>query len=301
MPHDREIVDAIKAHFARRSMGQLQVIARGDGGDHWSPEAAVAAREVLQDRLAGRAQEPPQVPDEEDEPPEYHFEPWPAELWFLAGLLTGSIIIPYYRRAERPDLPVPFGPRMAWLALDTTDTEAVATALGLRGARHTPWGQGIEAAHQGSVFVTPPVGDWTLAVGTPLVQPLHRTAAILKPLLEQLGRRFTDAQYFCNHQDVAMYVWARARRGRLIRGYGWLGTQGRTLWEEGALTKEERDLGFRLGAGQPPQVDPGDGTDLVPFSEDRLFQLACYWSIDPTTLDQEYKEPVSGLLGTIML
>src|SRR5207249_2093071 len=144
------------------------------------------------------------------------------------------LVLPYYRRRERPDLPVPFGPKMAWLAMETTDTAAAATALGLRQATHASWGQGIEAAHHGSVFVTAPVGDWILAVGTPLFQAPDGTAAALKPLLEQLGRQFTDAQYFCNHRDVGLYVWARARRGRLVRGYGWLGAQGCTLWEEGA-------------------------------------------------------------------
>jgi hypothetical protein len=299
MSHDRQLIDAIKIHFARRSTAQLQAIAGGKDGDRWSPEAAVAAREVLQDRLTGLAQEP-QMP-EEDDLPEYHYEPEHGELAVLAGLFTGFIVIPYYRRSERPDLPVPFGRKMAWLAMETTDTDAAATVLGLRQATHASWGQGIEAAHHGSVFVTPPVGDWTLAVGTPLFQAPDRTAAAVKPLLEQLGRQFKDVQYFCNHRDIELHVWALARRGRLVRGYGWLGAQGRMLWEEGTPTKEERDLGFRFGAGQPPQVDQGDGKDLVPFSEDALFQLACYWSIDPTALDKEFREPVSGLLGTIPL
>ncbi len=299
MSHDRELVDAIKAHFARRTMAQLQAIAGGDGGDRWSPEAVVAAREVLRDRLAGLAEEP-QAP-EEDESPEYHYDPEHGDLGILAGLLTGFIVVPYTRRSERPDFPVPFGPKMAWLAMATTDTSAAATALGLRQAADASWGKGVEAAHRGSVFVTPPVGDWTLAAGTPLFQPPDGTAAAIKPLLEHLGGRFADAQYFCNHRGVEIYVWARARRGRLVRGYGWLGARGRTLWEEGPTTKEEGALGLRADGGQPPRVDQGDGEDLAPVSEDWLFQLACYWSIDPTTLGREFHEPVSGLLGTIAL
>jgi len=69
---------------------------------------------------------------------------------------------------------VPFGPRTAWLALDTTDTEAVATALGLREVQAATWAEGIDAASRASVFVTPPLGDWTLAVGVVLFPPTGR-------------------------------------------------------------------------------------------------------------------------------
>jgi hypothetical protein len=106
-------------------------------------------------------------------------------------------------------------------------------------------------------------------------------------------------QYFCNHREVGLYVWARARRGRLARAYGWLGAQGRTVWEAGEPTRMERDLGLLLAADQPPRVDPGDGGEPAPLSEDWLFQLAGYWSIDPTQLSGEFAEPVAGLLGAI--
>jgi hypothetical protein len=263
----------------------------------WSAEATVAAQEVLQDRLAGRAQEP-QNP-EEDEPPEIHYEPDEVALGVLAGLLTGYLVIPYYRIVEDPDLPVPFGRQMAWLSLDTTDTAAVARALGLREAREATWGVGIEAAHRGSVYVSPPVADWTLAVCTALFQTPEGLATTLKPVLENLSRQFKDVQYFCNHRDIGMYAWARARQGRLVRGYGWLGARGVTLWDEGAPTKEERGLGFRCGTGQPPTVELADTNELAPLTEDCVLELASLWSIDPTTLDGEYKVPVLGSLGSI--
>src|SRR5262245_31150181 len=188
---------------------------------------------------------------------------------------------------------------MAWLSLDTTNTAAVAKALGLGEAREATWGVGIEAAHRGSVYVSPPVADWTLAVGTALFQTPEELPATLKLLLEELSRQFKDVQYFCNHRDIGMYAWARARQGRLVRGYGWLGVRGVTLWDEGALTKEERGLGFRCGIDQSPAVQQGDTNELAPLTEDFVFELASRWSIDPTTLDGEYKEPVLGFLGSI--
>ena len=288
MSQDRDLIDTIKQNFARKSSAQLQEIAQSNDHERWSPEAVAAAREVLQDRMAGRAEEP-QV-GEEEEPPSHHYEPEEIALGLLAGLLTGHGIIPYYKRIEHPDLPVPFGSKVAWLALDTTDTEGVATALGLRGTRAATWGEGIEAAHQSSVFVTPPLADWTLAVGTALFPP-DRAEAFVKPLLERLSRDFGEAQYFGTHRDIELHLWARARNGRLLRGYGWLGEKGLTLWDEGEPTKEERGLGFRFCDGRSPEGTSPD--------ESCVTQLAYLWSIDPTSLDEEFKEPVMGLLGSI--
>jgi hypothetical protein len=204
------------------------------------------------------------------------------------------------RKRENPDLPLPFGPKMAWLALDTTDTEAVATALGLRGAQAATWAEGIKAASQSSVFITPPLGEWTLAVGAALFPP-DQPEALVRPLLVRLSGQFGDAQYFCTHRDVELHVWARARNGLLVRGYGWLGQKGLTLWDEGGQTTEERDLGFRPSAGRPPDTQQAQDENVTLPDEYSVMQLACLWSIDPTTLDEQFREPVTGLLGSLPL
>ncbi len=194
------------------------------------------------------------------------------------------------------DLPIPFGPKMAWLALDTTDTEAVATALGLRGVWAATWTDGIEAAYQSSVFVTPPLADWTLVVGAALFPP-ERAEVFVKPLLERLSRQFREAQYFCTHRDVELHVWARARQGRLVRGYGCLGEKGLTLWNEGRPTQEERDLGFQFADRRSPAVEQAQQQNGTLPDEGGVMLLASLWSIDPTTLNEQFQEPLQGLLG----
>ncbi len=307
MSHDRRLIDSIKANFARKSLAQLQVVAGETDRERWSLHAVTAANEVLHDRAERRALEP-DAPEADEEPSEFIYEPDAVELGVLAGLLMGFVVVPYLRRVEAPDLPVPFGHNVAWLCLSTSDTAAVASALGLSDGRawkrvlaETPWGPGVEAAHQqaGEVYVTPPVGDWTLAVGAALFQSPERTATVLRPLLERLSLRFGEVQYFANHTDIGLNVWGRAERGRLVRGYSWLGARGVTLWDEGEPTEEELGLGFRFGVGQPPRVESGDAGDLAPFPDDGVLQLAYLWSIDPTSLDQEFKEPGSGLLGSL--
>src|ERR1700722_4730057 len=119
----------------------------------------------------------------------------------------------------QPDWPLPFGYKIAWLALYTNDTNEVATALRLVGTRVATWAEGIAAAHQSSIFVTPPLAGWTLAIGKPLYPP-EKVEVFVKPMLERLSCRVKDAQYFCTHRVVEIHVWARAIEGRLIRGYG---------------------------------------------------------------------------------
>jgi hypothetical protein len=302
MSDDRYLIDRIKGNFARKSSAQLQQIVHTADHERWSVEAIAAANEVLLDRAAGRAQEPLVVEEEPPPPPSGHDE---KSLAFIAGLnlLTlpvGFVVLPFNRhREEDPvasDQPVPFGPKLAWLAVDTMDTAGVATALGLRGAQEATWVEGIEAAYQSSVFVTPPLGDWTLAVGTALFPP-NRADEFVKPLLQRLSRQFGNAQYFCTHRDAELHVWARARNGRLVRGYGWLGQKGLVLWDEGAPTREEGDLGFRFLEGRPPEIEQPNNTSATPLDEGCLMQLANLWSIDPTTLDEQFKEPLMGLLG----
>jgi hypothetical protein len=187
---------------------------------------------------------------------------------------------------------------MAWLALDTTETEAVAAALGLHQTRAATWLDGIDAALQGSVFVTPPLADWTLVVSRILFSP-DQPETFVTPLLERLSEQFGDAQFFCTMRDIELHGWACARKGRLVRGYGWLGEKKQTLWNEGLPTREERDLGF---AFVNPQSALGSAwADDVPTVPDEncVTQLAFLWSVDPTILNEEFKEPVKGVLGTV--
>jgi hypothetical protein len=215
--------------------------------------------------------------------------------------MTGHLIIPYQRRVEIecPDLPVPFGSKLAWLALETTDTQAVAAVLGLREARPATWAVGIDAAHHASFFITPPLADWTLVASTALITR-DRVDASVKQLLVGLSRQFGDAQYFCTNREVELHVWARARQGQFVRGYAWLGEKRLALWDEGRQTKEERDLGFQFLNPESISASPGPGRQAQQVPDEAcVMQLASLWSIDPTTLDEYFKEPATGLLGNV--
>ncbi|OWK38032.1 hypothetical protein [Fimbriiglobus ruber] len=305
MSLDRQLVDSIKANFARKSSAQLWLIAHPNNHEDWSPEAVVAAGEVLDDRADGYAHEPA-VPQGDDPPPPSPYDAIGtlalfAGLGFI-GLGLGVIVIPGRRSAvDDPvarDQPVSFGSQIAWLAVRTSDTANVATTLDLRRAREAAWKEGIAAAYQSSVFVSPPVGEWTLVVGAALFPPTQ-VGAFVKPLLELLSRRFGEAQYFCTHQSAGLHVWAKARGGQLVRGYGWLDNQDRARWDEGPPTKQERYVGLRFADGKAPTIEGGGDGQPTALDESCVSQLACLWSIDPTALSEEFKEPVMGLSGQI--
>src|SRR5260221_13397253 len=153
MSHDRHLINTIKTKFARKSSAQLQEIVQAANQERWSPDAIAAAGEVLQDRMVGRAQEP-EVAEEEPPPPPMPYDPYKVAFRTLGvlGWLGGFGIIPIYRinyaGKPAPDLPDPFGPTLAWLRLETTDTAAVATDLGRGGAQAATCAERIDAAYQ---------------------------------------------------------------------------------------------------------------------------------------------------------
>jgi hypothetical protein len=288
---DRQLIDTIKEHLARQPSAELRSMMEANDRARWSDEAFAAADEVLSDRAAGRAREPAAPAPEPPPPPPK--APAFDDLALIVGLnlLTiplGFVIHPGLRGGPvdtvARDRPVPFGQRTAWLAVSTRDTAAVVAALDVGEPREATWADGIDAAYRSAVFVTPPLGDWTLCVSTRLIPP-GQAAAFIRPLLERLSREFDDAQYFCTHRDVELHMWARAQQGRFVRGYGWLGQRGLTLWDEGPPTQDECDLEFRFGDDSHPD-------------EVCVLQLASLWSLDPTSLGMHFKEPVLGVLGT---
>jgi hypothetical protein len=292
MSHDRQLVETIKQHFACKSLAQLQAIVEANDQSRWSAEAVIAATEVLRDRKAGRAAEPA-VPDEEKPDP-----PLRSDAYALAylgralfGGMSGYFILPLPGPDDAsvpPDSPVPFGSNLAWLAIDSTDSEAVAAALDLQDAQPSTWADGIKAARASAVFITPPLGQWTLVASTALF-PRDRADSFVKPLLERLSQLFTEAQYFGTHGSVGLHIWARARRGRLVRGYGWLGDKSLTLWDEGVPTKDEVSLRLVFLEGR--------SRDGALPDEAVVLQIANLWSIDPSSLDDEFMEPETGIVG----
>ncbi|MEU8664295.1 hypothetical protein [Actinoplanes philippinensis] len=174
-----------------------------------------------------------------------------------------------------------FGIKRTWLAVRGTSVEEVAAAVGLTGARPAGWDEGVAAADDEQVFVTPPIAGWILVVNTVHVHGAESVAQ----LSARLG---AEVQYFGNHRVSDYAEWARAVDGRLVRHVlcGESLAPGVHAEEEGVPTPVEVEIGFSA-------TDPG----AVWADEDDVLRVAGAWSIDPVTLDVVESSPRDGLLG----
>jgi hypothetical protein len=228
---------------------------------------------------------------------------------------------------QTPDAPEPFGFKVSWFAVKTSDTASVLDALEFGEATPTNWASGLAAAYgdpQSSdswVFASPPVGGWVLVVGRslpyPTVETHHDIGGKFDVLFYRLMRRFDDVQFFGSHRVVGFVTWARALNGEPVRIFAYA---DEVMANFGEQTSEEAKLGFANLSGFSPsdaldemfriadeQEKEEDilvasglsrkeararvrqaGRDAIPDETD-VVDLAALWSIDPTRLsDQDH-------------
>jgi hypothetical protein len=222
--------------------------------------------------------------------------------------------IPTDTAATEPDLPVAFGYKVSWFAAQTHDPAALADALGLTNVRSSTWSAGIEAAYATppafSVFLTPPVRGWVLAVGRGLPTPGDEPA--FEASLLALAQRFPELQFFATYRVSEFHAWARAIEGRIVRLFASSGERGEVMANSGELTADERALGLpdlgRLGPEGATErlltLDEalaggkaaGQRSSVFADEEDVIL-LARAWSVDPTILEEMDLPPSLGLIG----
>lgn len=207
--------------------------------------------------------------------------------------------------AEVGAAPIRFGTNMAWLAVRSHDPQRVLDQLYLNDVRAAGWADGLGAVYDrktsdGAIFVTPAIDGWVLVVGPSLPQPLDG-AFIDKclPLLEDLGERFDDVQYFLSYGSLDLFAWARISGGRLRRTFA-QGDNG-VFWSRGTPTPEERALGlkfFEVRGIDDRDGDAGGAMILTP-TEEQVTQLAARWSIDPgRVVAHSFDQGATGHLGS---
>jgi hypothetical protein len=102
---------------------------------------------------------------------------------------------------QTPDKPQPFGFKVNWLALKTSDPLAVVDALDLKETTPANWESGLAVVYEYDpwIFVSPPVGGWVLAVGVSLPYPTletqHDIGRKFDAMFLRLMSRFTDVQF----------------------------------------------------------------------------------------------------------
>lgn len=201
---------------------------------------------------------------------------------------------------EIPDVPVAFGYKTNWLAVQTSQSEAVLDVLGLVAVRRANWETGLDAAYKGCVFVSPPFEGWVFVVGRNLPGPgISDSPDRWDLLMSSLARRFDDVQFFGTHRVSEYHAWARFQGGQEQRAFAY---SGGTLVDRGKQTDGEHQLGLKFFDHTSPEANSEgywEREDLSYPDEEVVMQVAGKWGINPTTLeDREYSVSV-GWLGAI--
>lgn len=181
--------------------------------------------------------------------------------------------------APQPDRPASFGYKCSWYAVRTNDTDAVVAALAWKDAAPSTWFAGIEAAYVAGVFITPPLGPWTLVVGRVLFDD------DVPARLKQLSQAFGEAQFFTTYRARKVHVWGLARSGSLVRHFVFGGYNVQPVVDLGEPTPIERTLGI--------------GTDEFAANEFQVMQIAGAWSVNPSELEERFKQPGLGRLSVL--
>ena len=220
-------------------------------------------------------------------------------LWLAPRLAQRRVVF-----GTVPDRPRPFGHRMSWIAIRTSNTDAVVRSLDLSNPTAANWDSGIgtiydDALSDSYVFVTPPLKGWTFVCGLPLPQPISAAFADkLTPLLAVLSQEFGDVQYFAAFPIIDFFGWVRMYQGRMVRGFI-IGDQG-VVWDKGRLTPEEKALGLKFYDVRGIRGRKGDagGAIVLYPTEDQVLRLAASWSLDPLLVDKSNAAPALGWIAT---
>lgn len=197
-----------------------------------------------------------------------------------------------------PDAPQAFGLDAIWLAVRSPSTQAVAQALQLGHTAPANWRSGLQAVHQplpctpGLVFVTPPLQGWVLVTGALPYPGGTSDSDEASSLLQLLSQQFSQVQYFGAHSGIAWHGYARYDQGELLRAFACVESVDHSIWNVGSNHNEPLP---------PAQLNQAAAkacaSDDVAWHQNRVFQMAERWSVNPKQLGGMALLPSLGLVG----
>ena len=197
------------------------------------------------------------------------------------------------------DNPIDFGYKIVWIAVKTNDKQKLAKILNLKNNKLSNWKSGIENAYENSVYITPQIGEWTLAVGMKLISgDSKESIEELEILLNKLSLEFGEAQFFGTHRVVEYHNWMKSVNGKTERIYAYIGESGENIKVFGNPSEIEKDLNlFNSFSKEAEDENYWDREDLIFADEDLVMKIAENWSINPTKLTE--RKDIKNELGLL--
>ncbi len=183
-----------------------------------------------------------------------------------------------------------------WLAIRSGNLQTVQAALGLNNPTPCSWEEGLSAAHEQKLFISPSIHGWILVVGSNLPEPSDDVDRCFRFILE-LSRKLGHVQFFSLNRAVNHHAWVNAEHGTVLRAYAWA---GKPLWNQGTLTRAEIELGMKCyGYGEGEERIDFGRPDPAALNTERLPLLASRWSLDPTSIDARMLKENHGISGQL--
>jgi len=189
---------------------------------------------------------------------------------------------------DTQDNPIDFGYKIVWIAVKSDNKSEISKILGLNDLKPSNWKSGIESAYENSVFITPQIGEWTLAVGMGLPHgDSQESIEKLEDLLNELSAEFGEAQFFGTHRVVEYHNWMKSVDGKIERIYAYLGERMENIKVYGNLTEPEKGLNLFNSLSEGAKSDEYlEREDLDYADEELVMKVAENWSINPTKLTE---------------
>ena len=183
-----------------------------------------------------------------------------------------------------------------WLAVRTGNMHWVQMALRLHNPSPCSWEEGINAAHEHKLFISPPVAGWVLIFGAHLPDPADDVDRCFH-FVSQLSRKLGQVQLFSFNRVLNHHAWVLSDQGRIQRAYAWA---GRTLWNQGKMTRAELDLHLKCYdyTDPPDRMHFAHGSPAA-LNTERVSLLAARWSVDPTALNSRMLRESHGIAGEL--
>ncbi len=202
-----------------------------------------------------------------------------------------------------PDTPMPFGYKLTWLAIRSSNSKTVLEALPIDDIQQANWRTGYLAAYRGHTFVSPSVDGWVFVVGynLPGLDVPEKSTNWTK-LMTHMAQQFEEVQFFGTHRVVEYHAWARFVVGKEQRAYAYAGESGETLADRGEKTAGEIELGHNFFDERSPEAESDEyweREDLSYPNEEDVMLVAGKWSINPQLLDQINAPEGVGWIGAL--